>query len=1074
MIVHTKIREAGLHEKELLLMLRQLGDSGGWRIDCGSGAVVWTDEMYRIHGLSPDRFEPSVKNFLDLTHPDDRPALEAWLDAALQGGEPPALEYRIVHPDGEPRTIAGRVSFQRAAEGKPGHVVGTARDISAGKRAESELQRSEADLRAIIDQSPVPYALYDAQRRIAHLNAAFIANFGYDAQDIPTLDDWLAQVHPNSKYRLRTAGAPPADINGHVRSQGSEITIRCKDGTIRTAMTSEILLGDGAGDRLFIFYNIAAHGPDELALRDSRDRLVQAARASGIGVWDWDIASGQLLWDDSMFLLYGIRREDFSGAYEAWRQCLHKDDRARLEAEVRASITEKKPFNTEFRVMRPDGEILHIKSYGEVYCDERGEVRRMLGTNWDITERKRGEDALRESHERLQSALEASRTGTWRVDLRSGMDTRDASLNRMLGLPAQPSMQVLDDWFQYIHPDDLPVMRLAWEEALVTGLYKVEHRLIRRDGKVLWVHDRGIMVRDAAGQPLYAIGAAMDITERMLAQENMKLATSIYQASSEAIMVTDENNLIVDVNPAFTRITGYELAEVMGQDPKLLQSGRHDQKFYREMWQTILSEGRWQGEIWDRRKDGELYAKWANISIIRHPDGSVYRYVAQFADITEKKQKDELIWKQANYDVLTGLPNRRLLQDRLEQEIKKAHRNGSSLALLFIDLDHFKVINDTLGHSAGDLMLVEAARRIGGCVREADTISRLGGDEFTAILPELGDRMQVERIAHHIIQELSRPFYFENDEVSYYISASIGITLYPEDAQDKEGLLKRADQAMYKAKAEGRQRFSYFTESMQREAREKLALIHDLRRALARGELHVYYQPILELATGRIVKAEALLRWKHPERGLVRPDLFIPLAEESGLIYEIGDWVFQQAIAGVERWRKQFGRIVSVCVNKSPVQFEYPSQKLTWPIMLTSLGLPGNSITVEITEGSLLKASAKTAQRLLEFRNQGIEVSIDDFGTGFSSLSYLKQFDIDYLKIDRSFISNITDDESDKVLTEAIIVMAHKLGIKTIAEGVEQELQRDMLIAFGCDYAQGFLYSPAVPAEEFERMLEKG
>lgn len=422
----------------------------------------------------------------------------------------------------------------------------------------------------------------------------------------------------------------------------------------------------------------------------------------------------------------------------------------------------------------------------------------------------------------------------------------------------------------------------------------------------------------------------------------------------------------------------------------------------------------------------------------------------------------------ANYDALTGLPNRNLFYDRLAQEIKKAQRKESSLALLLIDLDQFKEVNDTLGHHTGDLLLVESARRISRCVRDTDTVARLGGDEFIIILPEFNGRPHVERVAQDIIQELSRPFTLDNDTV--YNSASIGITVYPDDAPDLESLLKHADQAMYVAKSEGRNRFGYFTESMQQEAKEKLALTNDLRQALARNELHVHYQPILELKNGSITKAEALLRWKHPARGMVSPAIFIPLAEEAGLIHEIGDWVFQQAVARVGDWQKRFGRIIQVSVNKSPIQFEQPERQI-WQKQMKELGVPGNGIAVEITEGLLLKESAKAKQRLLEFRNSGIEVSIDDFGTGFSALSYLKQFDIDYLKIDRSFVKDLEKNADDKALTEAIIVMAHKLGIMTIAEGVETEGQRDMLKSCGCDYVQGFLYSPAVSAAEFEQMI---
>lgn len=424
--------------------------------------------------------------------------------------------------------------------------------------------------------------------------------------------------------------------------------------------------------------------------------------------------------------------------------------------------------------------------------------------------------------------------------------------------------------------------------------------------------------------------------------------------------------------------------------------------------------------------------------------------------------------RMSSYDPLTGLPNRNLFYDRLAQEIKQVNRKESTLSLLLIDLDRFKEVNDTLGHHTGDLLLVESARRISGCVREADTIARLGGDEFIIILPELNGSHHVERVAQQIIQELSKPFTLENDTV--YNSASIGIAVYPDDAHDIESLLKHVDQAMYVAKAEGRNRFGYFTESMQQEVREKQALTLDLRQALSRNELQVHYQPIVELGSGKIFKAEALLRWNHPTRGLVSPSDFIPLAEETGLIHEIGEWVFHEVIDSMKRWHDQFGRIIQISVNKSPVQFER-SQPEGWLNKMEKMGLPGNGIIVEITEGLLLKESPKAKQRLLEFRNRGIEVSIDDFGTGFSALSYLKQFDIDYLKIDRSFIQDLELDGNDRALTEAIIVMAHKLGIKTIAEGVETEGQRDLLKSFGCDYVQGFFYSPAVPASKFEEVI---
>jgi diguanylate cyclase (GGDEF)-like protein len=393
------------------------------------------------------------------------------------------------------------------------------------------------------------------------------------------------------------------------------------------------------------------------------------------------------------------------------------------------------------------------------------------------------------------------------------------------------------------------------------------------------------------------------------------------------------------------------------------------------------------------------------------------------------------------------------------------------MALLFIDLDRFKEVNDTLGHDMGDILLMETARRIGGCIRESDTVARLGGDEFTVILSEVDDTKNVERVAQCILKELAEPFQL-GDEMAY-ISASIGITLFPDDADNVEALLRNADQAMYVAKNQGRNQASYFTAALQEIAQERRRLTHDLRGALLANQFVLHFQPIMNLKTGRINKAEALIRWQHTDRGLISPMGFILLAEETGLINEIGDWVFKEAVCWAKRWSDQFGKDFQISVNVSPVQFL--SEELSceaWHAYLRSIDLDGQNIVIEITEGLLLKAASGVTDKLLKFRDAGIQVAVDDFGTGYSSLSYLKKFDIDYLKIDKSFVDNLATDNNDMVLSEAIIVMAHKLGLQVIAEGVETEEQRKLLSNAGCDYAQGYLFSKPVPPESFEALIK--
>lgn len=558
--------------------------------------------------------------------------------------------------------------------------------------------------------------------------------------------------------------------------------------------------------------------------------------------------------------------------------------------------------------------------------------------------------------------------------------------------------------------------------------------------------------------------------QRKTGEESLRLAASVYQTSSEAIMVTDAENRIIAINPAFTVITGYPEKEVLGRHPDFLKSGRHDDKFYQDMWNAISTTSKWQGEIWDRRKNGEVYPNWLTINTVFNDDGSVMRRIALFSDISQKKQSDELIWRQANFDPLTELPNRRMFYDRLDQEIKKSHRACLPLVLLFLDLDHFKEVNDTLGHAKGDMLLKDASQRLLSCVRESDTVARFGGDEFTIIMSELDEPDSADRVAQAILQKLSEPFRLDDDLA--YVSASIGVTLYPSDATEIESLLKNADQAMYAAKNAGRNCFSYFTAAMQSAAQSRMKLTNDLRTALSDNQFWISYQPIVDLRTGGIRKAEALVRWRHPTLGLVSPAEFIPIAEHSGLIIDIGDWIFRQAALQVKRWQEIYHKDFQISVNMSPVQINDKSCKHEpWRRQLQNLSLSGESIVMEITEGLLLEANTSINEKLLEFRDAGIQVALDDFGTGYSSLSYLKKFDIDYIKIDQSFVRHLTPDPKDMALCKAIIVMAHELGMKVIAEGVETAQQRDLLTAAGCDYGQGYLWSKPVPPEEFERLL---
>lgn len=575
---------------------------------------------------------------------------------------------------------------------------------------------------------------------------------------------------------------------------------------------------------------------------------------------------------------------------------------------------------------------------------------------------------------------------------------------------------------------------------------------------------------DYAGQNC-VLTLLYDVTERNRTDEALHIASMVYQTSHEAMMVTDANNLIISVNPAFERITGYEAKEILGKNPRILGSDRQDRAFYQAMWQELINNGCWQGEIWNARKSGELFPELLSINTIYNPDGSVYRRVALFSDISKSKEADDLIWKQFNFDMLTGLPNRNMFHDRLDQEMKKADRSSHQLALLLIDLDNFKEVNETLGHNMGDRLLVEAASRIVAKVRDSDTVARFGGDEFMVLLGDLLDFEGIERVTLGILDRLAQPFDLAGEVVQ--LSASIGVALYPNDAGNLDDLLKSADQAMYQAKNLGRNRYSYFTAALQEAALKRLRLISDLRGAVAGEQLRVHFQPIVELASGRIHKAEALVRWQHPQRGLVSPAQFIPLAEETGLIVEIGNWVFQESARWAKRWQDMGQDNLQISVNKSPAQFDKESGHGDWLQHMNQIGLAGKGIAIEITEGLLLTQKMSIINSLAAYRHGGLQVALDDFGTGYSSLAYLKKFQIDYIKIDQSFTRNLAPSSRDMALTEAIIAMSHKLGLKVIAEGVETIEQRNLLLAAGCDYAQGYLFARPMPPLEFEDSMTR-
>ena len=680
--------------------------------------------------------------------------------------------------------------------------------------------------------------------------------------------------------------------------------------------------------------------------------------------------------------------------------------------------------------------------------------------------------ALAASEQSFRAFFEMASVGVAQADAYTG---RFRKINRkyceIVGFSEE---EMLSFSFRDItHPDDLAIDRQQRRD-LVDGAipeFTVEKRYIRKDGSAVWVLLTVSPLWVAGQKPDCCLAVVRDITKRKLAEEELVFATKVFEHSIEGIVVTDINGSILQVNPGFTAITGYSAEEAINQNPKILKSDRHDPAFYQAMWAQLGAEGQWSGEIWNRRKNGEVYPEWLTINAVRNAQGRITNYVSIFHDITELKRQQEALEHQAQHDALTGMPNRVLLNDRLQMSLTRMERHGKKVALLFLDLDNFKHINDGFGHTAGDNLLIEMSKRLEAQLRAGDTLARQGGDEFLILLPEVEGVDDAGIIAMRLLECLRQPFHHQ--EIEYYVTASIGVTVAPNDGSNPDALIKNADLAMYRAKKLGRNNFQFFTPALDGQAHRRISLESELRKGIELEEFELYYQPLVSSASGAIIGAEALIRWNHAGN-VISPNEFIPLAEESGLILPMGEWVLKTAAKQAGEWQNMgFG--LDISVNISPRQFA--GQELTALLReaVASTGLQAGRLYFEITESILMDDIVKARKILGELRDLGGKFYLDDFGTGYSSLSYLKRLPLDGLKIDRSFIRDIETDADSRAIAAAIVSLAETLNLAIVAEGVETEEQLAILRGMsGNLIIQGYLASPPVPADRFEAFLRSG
>jgi diguanylate cyclase (GGDEF)-like protein/PAS domain S-box-containing protein len=814
---------------------------------------------------------------------------------------------------------------------------------------------------------------------------------------------------------------------------------------------------------------------DNAEMRLATARLAEAQALSHVGSWEAYLATGAVAVSDECLRIHGFAPGSRLADIIVLLQHVSASDRVRLEGLLRRAREEGRPYETEYEVQAPDEPHRVVHQRVAVHRNGSGRPSTLVSTVQDITEQQRTEEALRKSEERAAQLaqerdfiLEHTRDVLYYID-------RTGSIYYISPAVEQLSGFTPDEWkgpFTY-HLIDTPNNRRAIAETEQILRYGREYPpaeidIRHKDGHVLVAEVVESPIKKN-GEVIGLVGVARDITERRQAEHRLRQAAAVFENMLEAVMIADPDHHIAAVNRSFVDVTGYTEAEVRGTSPDLLSAGVEETHFREEVRSVVEQVGRWSGEMWYRRKSGEVFPAWVAMSVIRDDSGQITNYVTLLSDLSRLRASEAKLDQLAHYNPLTRLPNRLLFNVRLAHAMRTAERQGKEIALLFIDLDHFKNINDTLGHPAGDRLLQEVAGRLSAVLRKEDTVAHLGGDEFIVILEDIKDVRYLVEVAQKTLLALAQPYDLNGQEA--VVTASMGISIYPRDATDAMRLVQNADTAMYRAKELGRAKFQFYTAELTRNAVERMTVVNALRNAIKRREFVLYYQPQISLKTGSVVGVEALIRWRHPERGLVLPDDFIPIGEETGLITSVGEWVLYTACNQAREWRAAGVKPITMAINLSAYQLIQGKLVERVAAVLRETAISPSQLELEITESAIMRNTQEAARIIRELKSLGVRVAIDDFGTGYSSMSYLKHFAVDKIKIASSFIQDLPSDVSDREIARAIIALGHSLHIKVIAEGVETVEQRVFLRECGCDEMQGFVFSPAIPERECRKML---
>jgi diguanylate cyclase (GGDEF)-like protein/PAS domain S-box-containing protein len=1045
-----------LEQKELLNSVFENALDAVVMMDSKGVITRWSEHAEMIFGWNKEEAIGQLMHEL-IVPPRYREAHVRGMTHFLSTGEGPLLNTRVeifaLHRDGNELPVELSISPIHTAKGY--EFSAFIRDISERKNMERQLAESEELFRAIFEQTPTGIELIDPETlRFVEANPAACRMLGYTHEEFLKLRLIDTQVDLNEEML-------EVSINQLKETDGAafENRHRCKNGEILDVETNARLL-TMPGKRLLVgvWHDITERKRAELALRESEDKLRSLYTLAPLGIALTDMNGRYLEFNESFRRICGYSEDELK-SLDYWALTPRKyeaDEKQQLES--LASTGRFGPYEKEY--INKNGSLVPLRLNSVVVTGRNGQ-KYIWSIVEDITESKRAAENLALREREFRTLAENSPDNIARYDCEGRCLYMNPAMERTLGLPAA---DIIGKLLRTVIGDRYDEYEKAVLHVGTTGESLCFEQKIPPDEERHQIHSiRMVAEMGMDGAPAGVLAVGRDITEIKLAEENLRITASVFDTSQEGILITDANNAIVDINPAFTRITGYSREEVLGKNPRLLSSGHQDKLFYAKMWQSLRNNKAWRGEVWNRRKSGEAYAQLLSISVIGNDNGEVMRYVGVFSDISYLKEHEAELSRVAHYDALTGLPNRTLLADRMKQALAHATREQNMVAVCYLDLDGFKAINDNSGHEAGDQVLIDVARRIENTIRGGDTVARLGGDEFVVLLSLKPSEKCVSTL-ERLLALIAHPIMIKG--LSNTVGASIGVSIYPMHGEDADTLLRHADQAMYTAKQSGKNRFCIYDADQEQRVRSHHEFLNSIRHGLEHNQFEMHYQPKINLSTKQLVGAEALIRWRHPQHGLLSPIEFLHPIETTELGIEIGNWVIASVLAQIKRWRDA-GLEIEVSINISPSHLESTDFAENLRRQFNDYpDIPLGTLQIEVLETVALNDITKVRNIIEECRRFGVGFALDDFGTGYSSLSYLSKLPIDGIKIDQSFVRDMLEDNGGKTIVQGIIALAKAFDLKVVAEGIETEEQYQALHDMGCEIGQGYgIARPMLAAE---------